>query len=110
MAHVSFNNAKLTPTDDSWLQAGAPFLYLYGRGDGSGLRFSGVNVNNFQARIKENTTSKATLNYSGIFRTSGNDFYINWNDAQIWHVTNISFVDGDDFDFDIDITYEVVRG
>lgn len=108
MAHVSFNNAKLIPTNNSWMQASPAFLNLYGNGSGSGLRFSGVSVSNFQARIKENTSSKATLNYSGTFTTSGNDFYINWNDAQIWHITNISFVSGDDFDFDIDITYDVV--
>lgn len=104
MAHVSFNNAKLIPTNNSWMQASPAFLNLYG----SGTNFSGVSVRNFQARIKENTSSKATLNYSGTFTTSGNDFYINWHSAQMWHITNISFVSGDDFDFDIDITYDVV--
>ena len=128
MATVDFSNAKIEFIESykEGLPYDTAYIYnydLYDNGFGTPL---GVNSNSFAASLHTynldsianvgkaeitNTPTKWVCNYAGTFTKSGNKIYIAIAYTQgimmwgILKITNISFSEGDDFDFDIEIDY-----
>lgn len=120
MARVDFSNARIEFVTGSGEISGGNRTYttpygmplgfysdLFSDRTGTGA----TSIANVGRAITTNTSTKWVCNYSGTFTQSGSVIYLicaytqgygNWAVAKI---TNISYSVGDDFDFDIEITY-----
>lgn len=120
MARVSFNNARIEFITDG-AQSGygnRTYSTTYGKPLGAyGELVASLNtydidsVATYGKAIMVDTPTKWVCNYSGTFTKSGSVIYIAVAYTQgvrywgVLKITNISFSEGDEFDFDIEITY-----
>lgn len=120
MARVSFNNAQIEFITDGAQSAYGTRTYTteYGKPLGAyGELVASLNtydidsVATYGKAIMTNTPTKWVCNFSGTFTKNGNVIYIADAYTQgirywgVLKISNISFSEGDDFDFDIEINY-----
>ena len=97
---VDFTNARITPTRATPLERTTMAL---GSGYGPDMSFTNANGNQIANISMTRSTSMLSfvVRYTGSFTASGTEFYIRFANTEYWKIDNITFANGDSFDFTI---------
>ena len=104
MAQVDFSNAHIEPYNINPAEKAFLTLNIYNSGSIIFCDSNGNSVVSSQTmQTPISTPTRTMFQYSGIFSTSGTEFYFKYG-AIAWRVYGITFASGDTFVFTVDST------